>query len=214
MEVQVTAEVKRFLAVSSGYGDGDGSSSGSSSGYGSGYGSGSGSGDGDGDGYGYGLLTLDGLPVHLIDGVQTVIASITGNYARGYIVQKDLTLKPCYVAKHGDFFAHGETLKEAVNDAVAKWVKNRPLEERIADFCRQFPTSETMAKCSVFYDWHNILTGSCRMGRDQFVKEHGLDMDADYTVEYFIKITRSAYGGDVIRELEKRYLGGNLFEKE
>ena len=97
---------------------------------------------------------------------------------------------------------------------LAKWTKNRPLEERIADFCRLFPTSETTAKCSVFYDWHNILTGSCRMGRDQFVKEHGLDMDAEYTVEYFIKITRNAYGGDVIRQLEERYLGGNLFEKE
>lgn len=186
MEVQVTDEVKRFLAVNTGYGYG----------------------------YGDGLLTLDGQHVHLIDGVQTVIASVTGNYARGYLVQKDLTLKPCYIARHGDFFAHGETLKEAVSDAVAKWVKNRPLKERMDDFCKRFPTSETKAKCSVFYDWHNILTGSCRMGRDQFVKEHGLDMDAEYTVEYFIKITRNAYGGDVIRELEKRYLGGNLFEKE
>ena len=204
----------------SGYGDGSGYGYGSGSGSGSGDGSGSGSGSGDGYGYGYGygdgygLLTLDGQHVHRIDGVQTVIASITGNYARGYIVQKDLTLKPCYIAKHGNFFAHGDSLKEAVNDAVAKWVKNRPLKERMDDFCKQFPTSETTAKCSVFYDWHNILTGSCRMGRDQFVKEHGLDMDAEYTVEYFIKITRNAYGGDVIRELEKRYLGGNLFEKE
>ena len=196
MEVQVTDEVKRFLAVNTGSG----------SGYGDGY--------GDGDGYGYGLLVIDGLPVHLIDGVQTVISSVTGSYARGYIVQKDLTMKPCYIAKHGDFFAHGESLKEAARDAVAKWVKNRPLKERIEDFCKQFPTSETTAKCSVFYDWHNILTGSCRMGRDQFVKEHGLDMEADYTVEYFLKITRSAYGGDVIRQLEERYLGGNLFKED
>ena len=239
MEVQVTDEVRRFLAVNtgsgsgsgSGYGSGYGSGSGygygygygsgngygngdgdgSGDGYGSGYGYGDGDGDGSGDGYGSGdgLQALDGQHVHLIDGVQTVIASVTGNYARGFLVQKDLTLKPCYIAKHGNFFAHGETLKEAVRDAVAKWTKNRPLEERIADFCRLFPTSETTAKCSVFYDWHNILTGSCRMGRDQFVKEHGLDMEADYTVEYFLKITRSAYGGDVIRELEKRYLGGD-----
>ena len=190
MEVQVTAEVKRFLAVSSG------------------------SGSGSGDGYGSGLLTLDGQHVHRIDGVQTVIASVTGNYARGYLVQKDLTLKPCYIARHGDFFAHGETLKEAVSDAVAKWVKNRPLKERMDDFCKRFPTSETKAKCSVFYDWHNILTGSCRMGRDQFIRENGLDMDQEYTVEYFLKITRNAYGSDVIRQLEERYLGGNLFEKE
>ena len=218
MEVQVTDEVKRFLAVNtgSGYGYGSGSGSGYGSGDGSGsgdgYGSGSGDGDGDGSGYGYGLQALDGQHVHLIDGVQTVIASVTGNYARGFLVQKDLTLKPCYIARHGNFFAHGETLKEAVRDAVAKWTKNRPLEERLADFCKQFPTSETTAKCSVFYDWHSILTGSCRMGRDQFVKEHGLDMEQEYTVEYFLKITRNAYGGDVIRQLEERYLGGDLFK--
>ena len=198
MEVQVTDEVRRFLAVNTGDGSGDGS------GYGYGYGSGYGSGSG--------LRALDGQHVHLIDGVQTVIASVTGNYARGFLVQKDLTLKPCYIAKHGNFFAHGETLKEAVRDAVAKWTKNRPLEERLEDFCKQFPTSETTAKCSVFYDWHSILTGSCRMGRDQFVKEHGLDMEQEYTVEYFLRITRNAYGGDVIRQLEERYLGGDLFK--
>ena len=68
MEVQVTDEVRRFLAVNTGDGSGDGS------GYGYGYGSGYGSGSG--------LRALDGQHVHLIAGVQTAIASITGNYAR------------------------------------------------------------------------------------------------------------------------------------
>ena len=228
MEVQVTVEaIKRFLAVRSGdgYGSGYGSGYGDGSGYGSGYGYGSGSGSddgsgygsgygygdgsgsgyGDGSGYGYGIKLLDGLPVHLVDGVQTIFTSIKRDYASGFIVQKDMTLKPCYIAKYGDFFAHGDTLKDAVRDAEAKWLEKRTLEERIADFCKKFPSLDTKAKCSVFYDWHHILTGSCTMGRDQFIRENGLDMEKEYTVEYFIKITRNSYGGDVIRQLEEAY---------
>ena len=157
---------------------------------------------------------LDGKPVLRVDGVPTIIERVHGNYALGYILNKDLTLEPCYIAKAGDFFAHGDTLKGALKDAQDKFLENRPLEEKLADFCKCFPTSETTAKCSVFYDWHHILTGSCTMGRDQFVREHGLDMEKEYTVEYFIKITRGSYGGEVIRQLEERYLGGDLFKEE
>ena len=199
MEVQVTVEaIKRFLAVRSGDGYG--------SGYGYGYGDGSGSGYG--DGYGDGIKYLDGLPVHLVDGVQTIFASIKRDYASGFIVQKDMTLKPCYIAKYGDFFAHGDTLKDAVRDAEAKWLQDRPLEERIADFRKKFPSLDTKAKCSVFYDWHHILTGSCTMGRDQFIRENGLDMEKEYTVAYFLDITKSAYGRDAISALREAYKEG------
>jgi hypothetical protein len=84
-------------------------------------------------------------------------------------------------------------------------MESLPLEERLRKFKDAFPRLDTEASCREFYDWHHILTGSCTMGRDEFVKAHGLDMDKRYTVGYFLDITESAYGGDAIRELRKLY---------
>ena len=44
------------------------------------------------------------------------------------------------------------------------------------------------------------------MGRRQFAAERGLDkLDGKRTVESFIELTRDAYGGSVIRNLEGAY---------
>lgn len=55
-----------------------------------------------------------------------------------------------------------------------------------------------------FYEWHNKLTDSCKMGRDQFVKDHDLDLNNDYfTVDEFIKLCENDYGGDIIKRLKR-----------
>ena len=41
------------------------------------------------------------------------------------------------------------------------------------------------------------------MGREQFCKEKGLDIDAEYTVREFISLTENAYGGDTIKQLKE-----------
>ena len=100
---------------------------------------------------------------------------------------------------------YGETLKEAYAEAEAKAMEKMPLEERLSKFKTEFPSLQTMATCAEFYKWHHILTGSCTMGRDQFVKSRGLDMEKEYTVEYFLSITEYAYGRDAIRQLKEMY---------
>ncbi len=210
----------------SGYGDGDGSCSGSGSGSGSGYGSGygygsgsgygygSGYGDGDGDGYGsgygsgdgygYGISILNGEHVYQIDDVPTLIDSVSRNFAKGRILQNDLTTRPCYIAKVGNYFAHGDTLREAMADAQAKYDEKRPLEERIADFNKEFPDRNVKVDAARLFEWHHILTGSCLAGRKAFCEERGLDYEhGHYTVNEFIRLTRNAYGGEAIQELEK-----------
>ena len=81
--------IKRFLGISSGYGDGSGD--------GSGYGSGSGDGYGYGYGEGYGIKTINENTVHTIDNVPTLIDHVHGNIAKGRILSSDLTLNTCYV---------------------------------------------------------------------------------------------------------------------
>jgi hypothetical protein len=56
-----------------------------------------------------------------------------------------------------------------------------------------------------FYDWHNKLTGSCKMGRDSFVKNMGIDLEKDeFTVSEFISLCENDYGGDIVRALKER----------
>jgi hypothetical protein len=194
-----------------GYGYGDGDGSGYGNGYGSGYGNGNGygygngSGDGDGYGYGDGIKSINGNTVYLIDEVQTVIYSIKRNIAKAATINSDLTLTSCYVAKIGNSFAHGKTIKQAVADATNKDLEARPLSERLKMFTDTFKVGKKYP-AKMFFDWHNVLTGSCFYGREQFCKDNGIDVNKDkLTVADFIKLTRTSYGGDAIKELEKMY---------
>ena len=199
-----------------GYGDGFGDGSGFCTGDGYGYGSGDGdgsvfgdgsgyvSGDGNGYGDGFGISILNGERVYQIDDVPTLIDSVSGNFAKGRILLDDMTTRPCYIAKVGKYFAHGDTLREAMADAQEKYYENRPLTERIADFNREFPDRDVKVDAVRLFEWHHILTGSCLAGRKAFCEDRGLDYEhGHYTVNEFIRITREAYGGEAIKELEK-----------
>ena len=207
-----------------GFGNGSGSGGGFANSYGNGFGSSDGSGFIRGDGYsynncpgsscddssgycgGYGdIKELNGNIVDYIDCVPTIITQVRGNITRGYIVKEDLTLDPCFIAKVGDSFAHGKTLKEAVADAKVKEIEKLPIEERIANFKETFGPLNSEHIGKEFYVWHSILTGSCQMGRDGFCKAHGIDLSKKYTVKYFLDITKDSYGSDVIRLIRESY---------
>ena len=207
-------KVKAFLSVNSGYGygsgygDGSGSGSGDGSGYGSGDGSGSGSGDGSGygsgygsgSGYGYGIKSFNRETVYQIDGVNTLIRFVRGNTAHGAIVNVDLTTAPCYIVKQGNLFAHGETLREAMEALREKLFEDMPEDKRIDAFLRETDREKTYPT-QYFYDWHHRLTGSCDMGRKQFARDHGVDLEHGMmTLTEFLELTKNAYGGDVIRK--------------
>ena len=117
-----------------------------------------------------------------------------------------MTLEPCYIAKVGDFFAHGETLREAMDDAQAKYDENRPLEDRIADTIKKYPTLDTVVSHSELFTLHHVLTDSCLQGRQAFASDHNLDPEnGSMTIREFINLTINAYGGDAIAMLAKAY---------
>ena len=197
----------------SGYGDGDGDGdgygdgygSGDGSGYGDGYGSGSGYGDGDGDGYGDGSMIkmFFNYNVYMIDGIQTIIKSVRNNVAKGFILQSDLTLTPCYIVKQNNIFSHGDTLHYAM-ESLHKKLFNNSEEERISEFVKSHKDNIKYSNQDLF-DWHGRLTGSCLAGRNAFVKDRGIDIDGESTVEEFIKLTENDYGGNIIKKLKEFY---------
>ena len=185
----------------SGDGDGDGYGSGYGSGDGDGYGSGSGSGSGYGGGDG--LKSLNGQPVDIIDDVPTILTSIIGNAAKGFIVRHDFSLAPTFVCKQGNTFAHGETLHKAREALLEKLFDDMTTEERIAAFCKEFKPA-VKRPATDFFSWHHRLTGSCEQGRREFARQHDVDIDSDeMTPEEFFALTRDSYGGSIIRQTEE-----------
>ena len=159
--------------------------------------------NGSGYGYGSGIKNINGDMVYQIDNIATIIKMVRNNIAKGFILNSDLTLKPCYVVKGHNLFAHGKTLEKATQSLQEKIFANIESDEAIAMFLREFELDKKYP-AKKFYIWHNRLTGSCEMGRNQFVKEHGFDLDNDaFTVQEFIKITKNAFGGNIIKQLEQ-----------
>ena len=187
-------------------GSGDGYGSGSGYGYGDGYGSGDGDGSGYGSGDGSGVSVYGGKPVYDVDGVQTIITAVNSGFAKGYMLNSDLTLTPCFIAKGGNKFAHGATLKDAVAALQGKLFEDMPEEKRIAAFIETHPDKNAKIPARDLWDWHNRLTGSCEMGRNQFAADRGIDIDKDeFTPLEFCEMCKGSYGGDVIRRLEEAY---------
>ena len=206
----------------SGYGSGSGYSSGSGSGYssgsgsvdgsgdGSGYGYGDGYGDGSGDGSGSGYSSGSGLKkynehhIFKVDGISTIITNIKRNVAKGYIVKQDLTLEKTWIAKGHNCFAHGSTLKEALQSLEEKIFSDLDTESKMLEFKKLFEKTKKY-KGHEYFKWHNILTGSCLQGRKNFVQENNLDLEKEYTPLEFLEIVKGSFGWSVLKELVKDY---------
>ena len=205
-------KIEKFLSVGNGRGNGFGY--GYSNGFGYGFGDGNvdgdgngfGDGSGDGRGYGDGIKNINGHNVYNVDDTPTIFTHIHGNVAKGYVLERNVIFKPCYIVKGNGYFAHGETLQEAQNALEEKIINEMDVEEKIKLFKEKFPDVNKKYTVKDFYQWHHILTGSCEMGRKSFANSHNIDIDNDMmTVKEFIKLTENAYCGEVIKELKESY---------
>ena len=103
--------------------------SGLSFGYGCGDGSGCGYAIGDGDGdisyncYNKDIKVFNGNSVDYINDFPIIITQVHYNIAYGYIINKDLTLEPYFIAKVGSSFGLRKHIKDAFDDA-----KNNEME--------------------------------------------------------------------------------------
>ena len=140
----------------------------------------------------------------MIDDVQTIISTIKGNLAKGFILNSDLSLSPCYICKGNGYFAHGETLKEARKALQEKILENMNTDETIERFLSTFEKNKKYPTKD-FYEWHHYLTGSCEMGRKSFMRDRNINFDDTYTVDEFITLCENSYGGEIIKKLKERW---------
>lgn len=222
------------IEADSGAGSGNGNGNGTGYGFGYGFGNGFAydfayncdSALDNGAGYGFGCVTGRGCvsgcgydtscgcskdiskfnndKVYLVDDVPTIIKKVKGTIAQGYILNSDFTLQPCYIAKGHNKFAHGKTVRKAVEDLQSKIFEDMDTDEAIELFLQEFTDLDKKYPVKNFYIWHNRLTGSCEMGRQSFAKNKGIDLENDiFTVQEFIDLTKNDFGGEIIEQLEE-----------
>ena len=157
-----------------------------------------------------GISGINGMTVYDIDTVPTIITKVKqvkGNVviAKGFILKTDLTLEPCYIVKQDNLFAHGATIKEANSSLQEKLLYSMDMAERVEVFFKEFDlTGEYSAE--LLSEWHGKLTGSCVMGREDFMQRKGIKLEDKFTVQEFVDIAKSEYGSDIIELLEEELL--------
>ena len=93
---------------------------------------------GSGSGYGYGIKSINGNSIYVVDNIPTIITNVKGNIAKGFILQSDLSLTPCFIAKENNQISHGNTLHEAFESLREKLYDDSTEEERILKFKEHF----------------------------------------------------------------------------
>ena len=158
--------------------------------------------NGSGYGSGYGIKLFNKQKVYIIDKVPTIISTIKKDIAFGFILQNDLTIKKCVVARNDYHFSHGDTLKDAIKSLEDKTLISLPIPKRIDNFKKRFKSFKHKYKASLLYDWHFKLTGSCKTGRDNFCINHNINLVKDkFSVYEFIELTKNQYGSEIIKQL-------------
>ena len=184
-------------------------------GYVSSYGSIYSSGDGDGygfdsgDGYGSGckiksiVINQQLYNSYIIDNINTFVRHIDleRGILLGFILNLDNTITECVVIKENNKFAHGKDLREAIESLQEKLYDGSTETERIAKFKEHFQNFYQKYPNSELFMWHHILTGSCKFGRNEFVKSHNINLDGSMNIYEFIELTKSSYGENTIKKL-------------
>ena len=104
----------------------------------------------------------------------------------------EITGEKFYVASKGKDNAHGETIKEAIEELLFKTG-----ERDVSEF-KNIPlsTKKTPEEWAVIY---RICTGACRYGTKSFMKSRKLKKA--YTLEEILRETEGAYGSHRFREV-------------
>lgn len=157
------------------------------------------------------ILKYEGKDVHYIDDIPCTVNSVHEDWMSVNVIRtNDYTSYKAFVAKVHGVVSHGETIKEAFQEAHDKYMAELEPEERCAMFIKEFPDMDKKYPSQLFFDWHGTVTGSCKLGRRNFAEMKRINLDtATLTVKEFIDLTINEYGGDIIKLLRGKYENNN-----
>lgn len=78
-----------------------------------------------------------------------IVEHVRGDFAQGYVLMNTISFEPCYIAKNGDYFAYGKTLRDA-NMALRETIKKDEIvRELISEFIVESPDADVQAQGNV-----------------------------------------------------------------
>ena len=98
----------------------------------------------------------------------------------------------CFVAEKGKFFAHGNSIKQAIEDVGFKFLQE--------NFDVETLVSEIKEKGTVSVNEYRLLTGACSLGCENFRKENNIK-ETEISLERVLEITKGNYGNEKMLEL-------------
>jgi virulence-associated protein VapD len=97
-------------------------------------------------------------------------------------------LKKCFVVESGEYYSHGETIKQAIEDVTFKKLsQNFDLNELIADI---------KERGNITINDYRLITGACKAGVNHFLESNGLQDKENLPIDKVIDLTRGSYGHD------------------
>ena len=97
-----------------------------------------------------------------------------------------------FVAKRGDFNAHGNTVKEAVSDLLFKEQQAMDVSEHV---------KRVKEQGYVTPNDYRLLTGACRQGTEQFLHANGFTWEDRLPIGEVCKLVKDQFGGSRFIEL-------------
>ena len=96
----------------------------------------------------------------------------------------------CYVAKSGEYYAHGVSIQKAISDLQFKVLSETGDKSDIV--------SDIIKSHMVTFNQWRLITGACESGTSQFLNDHDIDPDevSALSLDKVLDMTKGAYGGD------------------
>ena len=128
-------------------------------------------------------------PVDISDNIKTI--KISEKKRKGITIIKALYLydtdEEIYIVKEKDLSAHGETLKEAMDDLIYKKTQNEEIENIIAEIKKTGKVNRAQ---------YRAITGACQYGTNKFCEEHNIQDLEEISLEELRKILINDYGAE------------------
>ena len=97
------------------------------------------------------------------------------------------TDKKIYIVKEKDLSAHGETLKEAMDDLIYKKTQNEEIENIVKEIKKTGKVNRAQ---------YRAITGACQYGTNKFCEEHNIQDLEEISLKELRKILINDYGAE------------------
>ena len=128
-------------------------------------------------------------PIDISDDIKTI--KISEKKREGITIIKALDLydtdEEIYIVKEKDLSAHGETLKEAMDDLIYKKRQNEEIENIVAEINKTGKVNRAQ---------YRAITGACQYGTNKFCEEHNIQDLEEISLKELRKILINDYGAE------------------